>query len=110
MYGLSAEDLELQARARGFVNGLIPYEQEAELNEGELPEHVDKEFRAKAKELGLMATNMPKEFGVGAAVRCSSRFSSKSRWGGPPTCWRGWFRHRLRGFLLLQPTSSSNDG
>jgi len=65
MYGLSAEDLELQARAKGFVNGLIPYEQEAELNDGELPEEVDKEFRAKAKELGLMATNMPKELGGG---------------------------------------------
>ena len=65
MYGLSVEDLELQARARGFVDGLIPYEAEAELNEGELPEDVDREFRAEARALGLMATNMPAELGGG---------------------------------------------
>jgi acyl-CoA dehydrogenase len=65
MYGLSAEDLELQARARGFVDGLIPYEEEAELNGGELPEEVDEQFRARGRELGLMATNMPKELGGG---------------------------------------------
>jgi acyl-CoA dehydrogenase len=65
MYGLSKEDLELQARARGFVDGLIPYEAEAELNGGELPEDVDTEYRARARDLGLMATNMPAELGGG---------------------------------------------
>jgi acyl-CoA dehydrogenase len=65
MYGLSKEDLELQARAREFVDGLIPYEAEAELNEGELPEEVDREYRARARSLGLMATNMPAELGGG---------------------------------------------
>ena len=44
MYGLSKEDLELQARARGFVDSLIPYEVEAEMNGGNLPEDVDAEY------------------------------------------------------------------
>ena len=72
MYGLSNEDLELQAQARGFVDGLIPYEAEAELNGGELPEEVDKEFRARAKELGLMATNMPAGTRRGRALDASA--------------------------------------
>src|ERR1700683_4683407 len=52
MYGLSKEDLELQARARGFVDGLIPYEAEAELNGGELAEDVDNGYRATRRDLG----------------------------------------------------------
>src|ERR1700722_18024283 len=88
MYGLSAEDLELQARARGFVNGLIPYEQEAELNDGELPEEVDNEFRAKAKELGLMATNMPKELGGGGCSMLQQVLVQEQ--GGRATNALGW--------------------
>ena len=37
MYGLTPEDLELQARARGFAEELIPHEQYAEEHGGELP-------------------------------------------------------------------------
>ena len=69
MYGLSKEDLEIQARARGFVDGLIPYEVEAEMNDGELPDEVDAGVSSrKARELGLMATNMPKELGGGGCT------------------------------------------
>ena len=50
MYGLSKEDLELQARARGFVDSLIPYEVEAEMNGGKLPDEVDEESRASRRE------------------------------------------------------------
>ena len=36
MYGLSEEDLQIQARARGFADELIPFEDEAERADGEL--------------------------------------------------------------------------
>ncbi len=39
--GCPRMDLELQARARGFVDSLIPYEVEAEMNGGNLPDDVD---------------------------------------------------------------------
>jgi acyl-CoA dehydrogenase len=68
MYGLSEEDLELQARARGFVDGLIPYEVEAEHNGGELDKDVARGFFEKALSLGLVATNMPAELDGGGCT------------------------------------------
>jgi alkylation response protein AidB-like acyl-CoA dehydrogenase len=65
MYNLTPEDLAVQGRARAFVNELIPYEEEAELHDGELPPEADARFRSRALELGLHATNMPKELGGG---------------------------------------------
>src|SRR5580698_4861495 len=65
MYGLSREDLEIQDRARGFVDALIPYEVEAEMNGGAIDADVYDKFRAHARELGLTASNMPKELGGG---------------------------------------------
>jgi alkylation response protein AidB-like acyl-CoA dehydrogenase len=65
MHGLTADDVEIQARARGFVDELIPYEVEAEMNEGELPAPVKEKFEARARELGLLATNMPIDLGGG---------------------------------------------
>jgi len=63
MYGLSAEDLQLQERARTFADELIPYETEAELNGGDLPKDVVAAHKARAIELGLYATNIPVELG-----------------------------------------------
>ncbi len=63
MYGLTPEDLELQARARGFADELIPHEQYAEEHGGELPEDVRHRLEARAVELGLTATNIPVELG-----------------------------------------------
>jgi len=65
MYGLSPADLDLQARARAFVDTLIPYEVEAELHAGELPPAVLADQRRRVRELGLYATNMPAELGGG---------------------------------------------
>jgi acyl-CoA dehydrogenase len=65
MYNLTPEDLEIQARARSFVDELIPYEEEAEANDGELPHEVGAQVQARALELGLHATNMPTELGGG---------------------------------------------
>ena len=63
MYGLSEEDLRIQDRARTFADELIPFEVEAEMNGGDLPKDVVAGHKARAIELGLFATNMPREFG-----------------------------------------------
>ncbi len=63
MYGLSEQDLELQARARAFVDELIPLEVEAELGGGFLPDGMAAQHQARAIELGLFATNMPVDVG-----------------------------------------------
>ena len=65
MYGLSAEDLDLQARARAFADELIPFEAGAEMAGGELPPDVAAGHAKRARELGLHATNMPAELGGG---------------------------------------------
>jgi acyl-CoA dehydrogenase len=63
VYGLTADDLELQARARGFADELIPHEQYAEEHDGELPDDVAHRLEARAVELGLTATNIPTALG-----------------------------------------------
>jgi acyl-CoA dehydrogenase len=63
MYGLSDQDLEIQARAATLADELIPAEVEAELAGGELPKDVTAAHAARARELGLCATNMPAELG-----------------------------------------------
>ncbi len=68
MYGLSEADHEIQARARGFADELIPLEQEAEACGGELPADVTAGHAKRARELGLHATNMPAELGGGGCT------------------------------------------
>jgi acyl-CoA dehydrogenase len=63
MYGLSKDDLALQTTARAFTEELIPFEVEAELNEGELAEGIVDKQRARAIALGLYATNIPQSLG-----------------------------------------------
>jgi acyl-CoA dehydrogenase len=65
VYQLTAEDRELQRRARAFVDDLIPYEEEAEANGGHLPPDVDAKMRSRARDEGLVATNMPQDLGGG---------------------------------------------
>jgi alkylation response protein AidB-like acyl-CoA dehydrogenase len=72
MHQLTAEDLEIQARARAFVDELIPYETGAEMNHGELPHGVKESFTARARQLGLLATNMPAELGGGGCTMLQS--------------------------------------
>ncbi|HEY0933384.1 MAG TPA: acyl-CoA dehydrogenase family protein [Trebonia sp.] len=66
MYGLSAADEDLQARARVFADELIPFEVEAELSGG-LSGAVTTAHKKRAVELGLFATNLPRELGGGGA-------------------------------------------
>ena len=68
MYGLLEEDRRIQARARDFADDLIPFEEEAERSGGELPADVTAAHAKRARELGLHATNMPKELGGGGCT------------------------------------------
>jgi alkylation response protein AidB-like acyl-CoA dehydrogenase len=63
MYGLSEDDLRLQATARAFADELIPHEVEAEMAGGVLPDGLEDKQRLRAIELGLYATNMPSDVG-----------------------------------------------
>jgi len=65
MYQLNAQDLEIQRRARAFVDELIPHEVEAELNGGALRPEVAAAHLERAIALGLYATNMPSALGGG---------------------------------------------
>jgi acyl-CoA dehydrogenase len=61
---LSPEDRAIQQKARDFVDEeLIPYEVEAELNEGRLPDDVFALHHKKARELGLTAINIAADLG-----------------------------------------------
>jgi acyl-CoA dehydrogenase len=68
MYGLSPADLDIQERARTFIDGVIPYEVEAEMNGGELDPAIMEKQEARARELGLLAPNMPVELGGGGCT------------------------------------------
>jgi len=63
MYGLSSDDLELQDRARQLADELIPYEVEAELAGGHLPEELLAKHKQLASDRGLVATNIAVELG-----------------------------------------------
>ena len=116
MYQLRVEDLEIQQRARDFVDGLIPYEVEAEMNGGRLPAEVDASFRARARQLGLLAPNMPAELGGGGCTMLQStlvqeqvgRVTNALAWmlSTPPSWWpevatdhqlERWLRPTVRG-------------
>ena len=64
MYGLSAADEDIQARARALADELIPFEVEAELSGG-LPDDVTAAHKKRAIELGVFATNLPRALGGG---------------------------------------------
>ena len=60
---LTHRELELQRIAREFVDELIPFEVEAEMNRGELPEEVTRRHHERAGELGLLSLNMSEDMG-----------------------------------------------
>ncbi len=63
MHGLSEDDLQIQAHARAYIDEVIPFEVETEMNAGELPPGVAEKLSSRVRELGLLATNMPAELG-----------------------------------------------
>jgi alkylation response protein AidB-like acyl-CoA dehydrogenase len=60
---LTKAELALQERARSFVDELIPWEVEAEMNRGEIPTDVLEGNEEKARELGLISINMSERLG-----------------------------------------------
>jgi acyl-CoA dehydrogenase len=68
MYELTQSDLDIRERARTLADELIPFEEEAELAGGELPAGMAAKHAARARELGLCATNMPAELGGGGCT------------------------------------------
>jgi acyl-CoA dehydrogenase len=99
VYGLSTEDLALQARARELGDELIPWEEHAEAHEGRLPPEVAAHARARVDELGLRATNMPAELGGGGCTMLQQvlvqeqvgRVTNGLMWfvSTPPQWWAG---------------------
>ncbi|MGH3194835.1 MAG: acyl-CoA dehydrogenase family protein [Streptosporangiaceae bacterium] len=65
---MSEEDLQIQARARGFADELVPFEDEAERADGELSADITAAHAKRARELGLHSTNMPRELGGGGCT------------------------------------------
>ena len=63
-YPMSDEERDIQARARELMDTeFIPFEVEAEMNGGELPEDVIERQHKAANEAGFHAINQPKELG-----------------------------------------------
>lgn len=61
---LDATALEWQKKARAFAEeALIPFEVEAEMNAGRLPEDVEREHNQRALELGFSAMDVPQSHG-----------------------------------------------
>jgi acyl-CoA dehydrogenase len=67
---MTPETLAIQAKARAFVDEeLIPWEVEAEMNEGRLPPEIKARQKARIKEMGLQAFNSEAKLG-GAGLTC----------------------------------------
>jgi acyl-CoA dehydrogenase len=63
-YPMTDEDRAIQDRMRRFVDEeLIPFEVEAEMNGGAIPAEAEERQRARLREMGLSAINMPKDLG-----------------------------------------------
>lgn len=60
---LTKRALEWRARAREFADMLQPFEVEAELNEGLLPDDVRQQHKARALALGFSAMDVPQDHG-----------------------------------------------
>jgi acyl-CoA dehydrogenase len=63
VFPMSERDREIQAAARTLADELIPFEVEAEMSGGRLPDEVKERHRARVDELGLRSINMPRELG-----------------------------------------------
>ncbi len=90
-YPMSDEDRAIQDRARGFVDELIPYEVEAEMNSGEIDPAVRAQQHDRAIELGLFAMNMPKELGGSGMTMFQQTLVSEQL--GRATNALGWVVH-----------------
>ena len=97
MYGLSTVDLEIQSRARAFIDSVIPFEVEAEMNEGKLSPEVEAAHHQRAIDMGLYATNMPKELGGGGYTMLQQVLVQEQT--GRATNALGWVMHTPAAWL-----------
>ena len=88
MYNLTPEDLDLQARARSLIDEIIPFEEQAEANRGDVPHEHTEAWKARAIELGVYAANMPAELGGGGATMLQQVLIQEQ--GGRATNALGW--------------------
>jgi alkylation response protein AidB-like acyl-CoA dehydrogenase len=65
IYEMTDADREIQERARGFIDELIPLEVDTELADGKISDELRRRHHDRAIELGLFAMNMPKDLGGG---------------------------------------------
>jgi acyl-CoA dehydrogenase len=99
---LTSSEQEVQARARALVDELIPFEVEAEMNGGELPEEITEAHRSRARELRLDVINMPEELGgYGYSVMEQTLISEQI---GRVTNALGWIVHTPAGWLASAAT------
>src|SRR6266487_3859001 len=96
-FPMSEQDRQIQARARAFVDELIPFEVGAEMNGGELPADVTRRHEERARELGLDAMNMPKELGGGGFTTLQQFLVEEQT--GRVTNALGWVIHTPAGWL-----------
>ena len=94
---MSDQDRDIQARARGLADELIPHEVEAEMNGGRLPPDVEKRHEERVRELGFEAINMPTEFGGGGFTTFQQVLVQEQI--GRATNALGWIVHTPAGWL-----------
>jgi acyl-CoA dehydrogenase len=94
---MTEEDREIQSRARAFMDELIPHEVEAEENGGRLPPEVVEKHEQRARDLGFVAINMPKELG-GGGFTTFQQFLVEEQ-AGRVTNALGWVIHTPAGWL-----------
>ena len=91
-FPMTDEDRDVKERARTWVDDeLIPFEVEAEMNRGELPEDVLDRQRKRMHELGIHAVNMPKELGGNGLTMFQQVLVSEQI--GRVTNGLGWLMH-----------------
>jgi acyl-CoA dehydrogenase len=101
-YPLSAEDHDIQARARTLIDEIIPFEVEAELAGGELKPEITEAHLARARELGFHAINIPKEYGGDGYTTLQQVLIQEQT--GRVTNALGWVVHTPPGWLYQVAT------
>ncbi len=96
-YPMSDEDRAIQAQARAFIDEMIPYEVEAEMNSGEVDPDLHASWTRKGQDLGLHAMNMPKELGGSGMTMFQQTLVSEQL--GRVTNALGWVVHTPAAWL-----------
>jgi acyl-CoA dehydrogenase len=96
-FPMTDEDRDIQARARAFADELIPFEVEAEMNDGQLAPEVVEKHEQRVRDLGFEAINMPKQLGGGSFTTFQQVLVEEQM--GRVTNALGWIIHTPAGWL-----------